>query len=169
MKKILFAVITIGIFASFTQNPVRKIPATDVKTLNGQTFNTSKISNGGKPMVISFWATWCGPCIKELNAFSEVYTDWQKETGVKVIAFSIDDAKNSNKVKPFIDSKGWEFDHYIDLNSDFKRAMNVNMPPHTFVLNGNGEIVWEHVGYTEGSEAKVLEVIKKVAKGEKPE
>ena len=169
MKKIFFGIASILILTSYTIDGGRKIPAIDVKTLDGQTFNTSKISNDGKPIVISFWATWCSPCKKELNAIAEVYADWQKETGVKLYAFSIDDSKNSSKVKPYVNAKSWEFENLLDINSDFKRAMGVNMPPHTFVVNGSGEIVWEHVGYTEGSENHLFEVIKKVAKGEKPE
>ncbi|MFR7709137.1 MAG: TlpA family protein disulfide reductase, partial [Alistipes inops] len=47
-----------------------------------------------------------------------------------------------------------------DKNQDFKRAMNVNMVPHVFVLDGEGKIVYNHTGYTPGSEAELLEVIK---------
>lgn len=172
MKKILFSFacsLVIVSLASFTifQDKGKKIPSVDIKTLKGQNFNTSKLNNGGKPMVIDFWATWCTPCKKELNAISEDYAEWQKETGVKIVAISIDDSKSSGSVKSYVDGKGWDFEVYLDVNSDFKRAMNVNFVPHVFVVNGAGEIVWETSTYTEGGEAKLLEVIKKVAKGEK--
>ena len=176
MKKLLltlvFATLT-GVTAftvsSFKAAPEggQTLPNVKVKTLDGKFFNTADIKNDGKPIVISFWATWCAPCKKELNAIAEVYEEWQKETGVKVIAVSIDDARNSPKVKPYVDAKSWEYDVYLDENQDLKRALNVNNVPHTFLLNGKGEIVWQHTNYVDGDEKILIENIRKVIKGEK--
>ncbi len=143
----------------------RKLPAVDVKTMDGGKVNTSTFSNNGKPMIISFWATWCKPCIQELNAINENYTDWQKETGVKLIAISIDDAKTSARVAPFVNGKGWSYEIFSDANGDFKREMSVNNPPHSFLLNGKGEIVWQHVGFAEGNEKELYDMLKLVAAG----
>lgn len=150
---------------SINNQKTRKLPSMDIKALDGRTINTSTFSNNGKPIAICFWATWCKPCIEEHNAIAEVYDDWKKETGVKVISISIDDSRTMNRVAPFVNGKGWDYEVYIDPNGDFKRAMNVNMPPHTFVLNAKGEIVWQHVSYTPGDEKKLYEVIKQVAAG----
>ncbi len=169
MNTILKSVIVILILASFVSDNERKIPSVDLKTLDGKTVNSSKFSNDGKPMIISFWATWCSPCKKELNTVAEVYSDWQKETGVKLIAISIDDSKSSSNVAPYVNSKAWEYESYLDVNSDFKRAMNVNNPPHTFIVDGSGNIVWQHVGFKEGDEAQYIEVVRKIVKGEKIE
>jgi cytochrome c biogenesis protein CcmG/thiol:disulfide interchange protein DsbE len=143
----------------------RPIPSVDIKTLDGKSFNSANFDNGGKPMIINFWATWCKPCIAELTNIDEVYEEWIKETGVKVIAVSIDDSRNATKVAPFVNGRGWSYEVYLDPNSDLKRALNVNNPPQTFLINGNKEIVWQHNGYTEGSEKELFEMVKKLAKG----
>ena len=169
MKTILYSALVVLILSSFTSDNARKIPSVDLKTLEGKTVSSSTFSNDGKPIIISFWATWCSPCKKELNAVAEVYDDWRKETGVKLIAVSLDDSRSSSKVAPYVNSKGWEYDEYLDLNSDFKRAMGVNNPPHTFIVDGKGNVVWQHVGYKDGDEAQYIEVVRKVIKGEKIE
>lgn len=140
----------------------KKIPSVKVKDLKGKEFNTADLSNDGKPMIINFWATWCKPCIKELNNIQEVYPDWVEETGVKLIAVSIDDARNSRRVAPFINSRGWEYEIYLDENGDLRRAMNVQNPPHTFLVNGKGEVVWQHNGYAPGDEDELYEEVKKL-------
>jgi thiol-disulfide isomerase/thioredoxin len=162
---LLFAIILSGT-VMFAQNDKRSIPSATVKTLNGGNFNTSDFSNDGKPMIINFWATWCSPCKRELNNIAEVYDEWVEETGVKLIAISVDDARNMGKVAPYVNGKGWEYEVYIDPNGDFKRAMNVNNVPHTFLVNGKGEIVWQHNSYSEGDEDELFELTKKLAKGE---
>lgn len=149
-----------------TEKKLPRLPSVSVKTTDNKTFNTSLISNEGKPVIISFWALWCKPCMKELTAISEVYEDWQQETGVKLIAVSIDDSRSSANVLPTVNGKGWSFDILLDQNGDFKRAMNVNMIPHTFIINGKGEIVWQHTSFSEGSELKLIELIRKLNKGE---
>jgi len=166
--KTTLSLIVAGCFFAFSvlaQTPEkgRTIPSASVKTLKGESTNTSTISNDGKPIVISFWATWCKPCIEELSNISEVYPEWQKETGVKVVAVSIDDARTTQRVAQFVNGRNWPYEVLLDPNSDFKRSLNVNMPPHTFLVNGKGEIVWQHVGYVDGNEDELYEEVKKVA------
>lgn len=144
-----------------------QLPSVKLKTLEGKTIDTAELSNDGKPFVISFFATWCKPCNRELKAIHENYADWQDETGMKVVAVSIDQAHQIAKVKPMVDAAGWEFDVLLDPNSDFKRAMGVNMIPHVFVVDGNGNIVDQRSGYTEGAEEHLIEVIRMLNMGKK--
>lgn len=137
------------------------LPSVVLKDVDGKTVDTAELYNDGKPMVISFWATWCKPCIRELKAISEVYPDWQDETGVKVIAVSIDQAQDAQKVKPLVSRMGWDYDVLLDQNSEFKRQMGVSDPPHVFVVDGNGNVVWNHQGYIDGGEDEILEAVKK--------
>ncbi|MFN3917299.1 MAG: TlpA family protein disulfide reductase [Flavobacteriales bacterium] len=166
MKTIVLSLFVLLVSTNaFTQDQKgKKIPAIEIKTVDGKSFNTSEIKNDGKPIIISFWATWCAPCKKELNAISEVYEEWQEETGVKLYAISIDDTRSMSRVKPYINSVSWEYEILTDVNSDFKRAMNVNNVPHTFLIDGNGNIVWEHNNYAPGDEDHLYEEVKKLIK-----
>jgi thiol-disulfide isomerase/thioredoxin len=141
-----------------------QIPSVNLKDINGKTVNTAKLSNDGKPFVISFFATWCHPCLRELTTISEVYEDWQEETGVRIIAVSIDQAQDANKVKPLVDSKGFEYQVLLDPNGDFKRAMGVNNIPHVFLFDGKGKKVDSHVGYKPGDETALYNKIKALVK-----
>ena len=128
MKKLLFLIT----FSLFTLLSYSQLPNINLKDVNGNTKNLSKFSNNGNPIIISFWATWCKPCKAELNTIAEEYDDWVDETGVKLIAISIDDARSSTRVEPYINAQGWEYMVLLDPNGDYKRAVNVNNVPHTF-------------------------------------
>jgi cytochrome c biogenesis protein CcmG, thiol:disulfide interchange protein DsbE len=166
MKSILFALLILTMPFVVQAQGKSGIPAAKIKSADGSVVSTDKLSNDGKPMIISFWATWCKPCINELNTLHEVYADWQKETGVKLVIISIDDARSMASVAPFVNGRGWEFESYLDPNGDFKRAMNVNMVPHTFLLNGDREVVNQHTSFAPGDEDKLFEKVKKTALGQ---
>lgn len=161
----LILLITTSISNLKAQENGRKIPAVEIKKMDGSAFNTSNITNDG-PIIISFWATWCSPCKRELNTIAEDFVDWQEETGVKLVAISIDDARNMHKVKPYVDGQAWDYDVYLDPNADFKRAMNVNNVPHTFLVDKDGNIVWQHNSYQPGDEEELYELVVKLSEGE---
>jgi len=157
MKKILSTIFVI-LFSIVLYG--QKIPNSQVKSLDNKIVDVSTIvENGSEPVLICFFATWCKPCVKELDAFSDEYIDWVDETGVKIIAISVDNVRSSSSVSPFINARGWEFEVYLDPNSDFKRALNVSNIPHTLLVV-NGKIVWQHTSYLEGDEDEVYEMIK---------
>lgn len=164
MKKTLFTLIIALLSASISFAQNKKLPNIEVKNLNGTKFNITEIENEGSPIVISFWATWCKPCKKELNNIAEVYEDWQDETNVKIIAISIDDSRSMSKVNPYVNASDWDYEVYLDTNSDLKRAMGVSTVPHTFLLNAKKEIVWQHRGYIDGDENELYKEIKKLVK-----
>ncbi|HHT52682.1 MAG TPA: TlpA family protein disulfide reductase [Bacteroidales bacterium] len=156
----------IGLVLFAQEKKAQQFPSVDIKTLDGKAFNTKDITNEGKPIIVSLWATWCKPCLAELMAIDDLYEDWVEETGVKLYAISIDDAKTASRVAPFVNGKGWEFTVLLDQNWDLKRALNIVDIPFLCILNGDGEIVWQHTSYAPGSEYEVFEIVKKIANGE---
>lgn len=164
MKKLTTLLLMTLLVAGLHAQTKTDLPNVTLKDLNGKDVNISKLSNDGKPIVITFWATWCAPCIKEHNALSDVYDDWKDETGMKIYSVSIDDSRSTAKVKPFVEGKGWDFNVLLDVNSELKRAMNVSNPPHTFLIDGKGKIVYQHTGYLEGAEEELYEEIQKLVK-----
>lgn len=138
------------------------LPSIEVKTIDGNKVNIQDYGKTGKITIISFWATWCGPCIKELNNILDVYEDWQKKYGCELVAVSIDDSRNIQKVKPMVNAFGWPYTILTDENKDLARALNVNNPPQTLLIDQNGNIVYVHNGYTEGSEFELEEEMKKL-------
>jgi len=168
MKKItalllLIFVLSFYINAQETQS-LKKVATIDIKTLDGKTVSSSTFNNDGKPIILSFWATWCRPCLKELTAINDVYEEWQEETGVKLIAVSVDDSKTVRNVAPMVNGKEWNFEFYLDENGDFKRAMSVNLIPHTFILNENKEVIAEFTAFGEGGEKKLIEMVRNIIK-----
>ncbi|MCA1763448.1 MAG: TlpA family protein disulfide reductase [Cryomorphaceae bacterium] len=145
-------------------NAQSDIPSATVKDLQGRSINTTDITNDGKPMVINFWATWCSPCKRELNTIADLYPDWQDETGVKLVAISIDDARSQSRVLPYVNGSAWDYEVYIDQNQDFKRALGVNNVPHTFLVDGTGKIVYEHNNYAAGDEEELYKEILEISK-----
>jgi len=141
-----------------------QLPSIVLKDLNGKSVRTDTLSNNGKPFIIDFFATWCKPCNRELDAISEVYDEWREETGVKLIAISIDQAQNINKVKPLVDNHDWDYEVLLDPNGDFKHALGIQMIPYVLIVDGKGQIVYKHNGYTDGAETELIEKVRELIK-----
>ena len=160
MKKSVFAFFLL-LLAGFGVAQAQ-LPAVTLKSIDGATVQSETLSNDGKPFIIDFFATWCKPCNRELSAISEVYDEWQEETGVKIYAVSIDQGQNINKVKPLVDQNEWEYEVLLDPNSELLKALGGQMIPFVVVIDGKGNIVSKHSGYTDGAENELLEEVKKL-------
>ena len=157
MKKLMFLMfaLVMGFSAS-----AQTLPDVKVENQEGKVISTKSLADG-TPMIISFWSTTCKPCIMELNAINDNLYDWLEEVDMKVVAISVDDARTVSRARAMTKGQGW--DDYVclyDKNQDFKRAMNVSLTPHTFIVDGKGNIVYSHSGYTPGSEQELFEKIK---------
>ena len=165
MKRIIISIAAMMCFTLGMAQSAKMPDNINLKSLDGKTVQSSVIQNDGGVVILSFWATWCKPCNTELDAIKEVYEDWQEETGVKLVAISIDDSRYAARVKPWVDGKDWPYEVYLDQNKDLARAMNVGADvPYTFIINAEGEIVWQHKGYQPGSEEELFEQVKAALK-----
>ena len=169
MKKHLLTIAVLLIsLISFAQNEtantdMKKLPSVSLRTMDGEQVNTGSLGIKG-PIIITFWASWCPTCKREMGTLNDLYSDWQEETGVTIVAVSLDDEKTKNNVPTLVNANGWEFLVLMDPNSDFKRAMGVNNTPHTFLINENGEIVYSRNNYAPGDEDLLYEALVKLKK-----
>ena len=151
MKKVIMTILlAVSMLAGYAA-----LPDVTLKDINGKEVKIADLSRSGKPIIISFFATWCKPCIRELKAIHELYPDWQDETGVEMYIVSIDEGQDVQRVAPMVNGFGWEYKVLLDPNGTFKRAMNVQNIPHLFVIDSKGKTVYNHVGYTDGGETEI--------------
>lgn len=160
MNFIIFILFSFSVMGNATHNP---FPQINIKTLDGKTVNTQDFLKDGKITVISFWATWCSPCKRELDLINEVYEDWVEEYDMQLLAITIDDARGLTKVPSMVQSKGWEFTVLADSKQELQQALSFQTVPQTYLLNQKGEIVYAHSGYNPGDEVELEEKIAKLA------
>ena len=153
----LLCVLTLSISAQNT------VPDINIQTLKGQSVNLQDYAKNGKITVISFWATWCSPCKKELDAIADLYPEWQEEYDAELLAITIDTQRALAKVPGIVTSKGWEYEILSDKNQDLQKAMNFQTVPQTFILDKEGNIVFDHAGYTPGDEYEIEDKLKELS------
>lgn len=141
----------------------QKLPDVSLNDVNGKKVNVADFGKSGKVTVLSFWATWCIPCKKELTNIADLYEEWQKKYNVQIVAVSIDDSRSAGKVKPYIESQRWTYQVLLDMNQDLKRELNIQSVPFTVLVDANGKIISTHSGYVEGDEFVLEEELQKLA------
>lgn len=157
LASVLLSILAAGIISA--QN---SLPNITLRDLDGNSVQMNTLQNDGKPIIICFWATWCSPCKKELNAYADFYEKWREATGVRIYAVTVDDQRTVGSVAPYVNGASWEYDVLLDTNKLFQQAMGVNAPPHTFLLDGSGKIVWQHSGYMAGDELELEKELMKL-------
>jgi len=170
MKKVFYTLV-IGVMVGFSfvnVNPNlfqkrKTLPEVTIKDINGSSINTADPQNDGKPVILVFWSTSSKPCKLKLNAIHELYPDWQDETGVKLIAVSIDSDRSNSLVRSYVNAAGWDYEVWMDVNGDFKRALGVIKIPHTFLVT-NGKIVFSQSGYIAGDELTLYDKLLDLSK-----
>lgn len=162
MRNSIFILVTL-ILSSFTSAPLKKFPELGLKTIQGQSFSLEKTFAKNKLTIVDFWATWCAPCKKELDAIKPYYKEW-KDKGVELVAITIDDSQQLNKVMPMSQQKQWDYTIVSDVNKQSLVKLGFSSIPQTYIINQNGEIVYSHPGYTPGDEKELVKKINELLK-----
>lgn len=160
MKKYFsFALLFLSVNAIYSQ---KQMPNVTLKSDDNKNYHLKNdFKEKDKIYVFAFWATWCGPCLNELDAIKENYSVWTKEVNMEVIAVSIDDTRTQKRVKPLLNGKNWPYKVLLDTNQDLKRALSIANVPYTVVVK-NQKIVYIHNGYSQGAEKELFNKIKQL-------
>lgn len=160
MRSLLIVVLA---FFAITLNAQDILPDVNIKTLDGETVNLQDYGSNEKITIISFWATWCSPCKKELDAIADMYEGWQEDYDVELLAITIDTQRALAKVPGMVESKGWDYTVLSDANQDLQKALNFQTVPYTLVVDKEGKIVYTHSGYLPGDEYELEDKLKEIA------
>lgn len=164
MKKYLLLLLLCCTALALTAQGNKRLASAKVKTLEGQTIDVQEIPQEGKITVISFWATWCSPCKKELDAILDYYDEWKEKYNMELVAVSVDDSRTAAKVPAMVAQKRWPYRILHDFNKEFQITANVAQVPYTLVVDSKGDIVYEHTGYAPGDELELEEQLKMLRK-----
>ena len=148
----------------FLPMQAQALPDIAIQNADGSTVRTQSFVDGKTPFAVTFWASWCKPCQKELDALSEACPDWDGTFPLRIYAVSVDDSRSLSRAKALFEGQDWPCTGLYDPNSDFARAMNVSSIPHVFVFDKDGKQVYTHVGYIPGDEESLLDEIRKAAR-----
>ena len=160
----LILVFTIGALTTHAQElgEASAVPEAELKTLTGSKVELNEQLADDKHTIISFWATWCKPCKKELSNLNYLMPEWKEQFDVELMAISLDNAQTSRKVKSYVNGKGWQFDVLLDPNNNTKRKLNFNAIPYSIIVNKDGKVIYKHSGYKSGDEYEMEDKLKEV-------
>lgn len=148
------------LFLSFSLMAQKQLPNLNLPNIEGKNVSLkTDFAEKDKLYVFSFWATWCTPCIAELEEMNDVQDEWKKSMNIEIIAVATDDSRTQKRVKPLVSGKGWTYNVLMDTNQDFKRALSIVNIPYTIVVK-NGLIVHIQNGFVPGSENELLAKLK---------
>lgn len=140
------------------------VPSATLKTMEGQSVDLADYVGQGHPVIVSLWATWCKPCLQELDAIAEIYSEWQEEWQVELLAISVDDPRQAAKIAPLVSTRQWPYRILHDAGQQLRRSLQYNSIPQVYLLDAQGRIVYEHAGYTPGSEYELEDQLLRLQK-----
>jgi len=122
------------------------IMAVDFTMLNMDGESVSLSDYYGKPVVLNFWASWCGPCQMEMPHFDEAYREYADRVNFVIVNLTDGDRETVEGAKQFIEDAGYEFPICFDTEGKGMYAYGVMSIPMTFFINEESEVTGYRVG-----------------------
>jgi len=166
MKRLLTIVFALCAIGASAELRGQSLPNVRVQDASGKTVSVRSLMDGKKPLVLTFWSTTCKPCMKELDALTDEFADWNEESPFLLYAVSTDDTRSLSRAKALPAGKGWDaFPFLFDVNQDLMRALNISSMPHLVIYTPDGRLHYSHTGYMPGDEDTLFEEVKKASSG----
>lgn len=160
--QILKIFIILLLFSGYHGMEKKTFPEVNLSTLEGKTVSTKDYIGQGNPVLISMWATWCAPCKRELDNIADLYPEWKENYKLEILAITIDNSRQLRKVPAMVSSKGWKYTILSDEKGHLQQTLGVGTIPQTYLINGQGEIIYDHNGYAPGDEEEIGELLKEM-------
>ena len=122
-------------------------PDFELQDLDGQSISLSDLQ--GQPVLLNFWASWCGPCVQEMPYLQQIYEEW---SGIGLVLLAIDVGESPSKVKGFLQSRGFSFPVLLDTKEVVARRYNIRGIPTTFFIDRDGIIQDMRIGSFQSKE-----------------
>ncbi len=135
----------------------QNLPDAKLVDASGKAVSTRSLADGKTPFAVTFWASWCKPCQKELAALTEIAPDWEGDFPLRIYAICVDDSRSLSRAKALAASSDWPVTVLYDTNQELMRTLNISSIPHVFVYDKNGKQVFSHTGYLPGDEETLLQ------------